>query len=107
MRDVSVIASETLCIDATHPALAGHFPGNPLVPGVVLLTRVIEAVERLHDGRVRVRGMPTVKFLSPMRPNKAVMLSLISVSASMLKFECRTEEALVATGSIKLEVSDH
>ena len=28
-----------------HPSLPGHFPGRPLVPGVVLLDRVLEAIE--------------------------------------------------------------
>jgi len=37
----SGLKSETLCVSASHPALSGHFPGNPLVPGVVFLAGVI------------------------------------------------------------------
>src|SRR5205085_657716 len=33
-----------LTIPADHPALAGHFPGNPIVPGVVILARIAEAI---------------------------------------------------------------
>jgi len=99
------MTNEIVCIHSTHPALPGHFPGNPLVPGVVLLTKVIDAAERLYEGRRQVRGMPAVKFLAPVRPDRAVMLSLTLVSADLLKFECRTEETLIATGSIELAVS--
>ena len=31
-------------IPADHPSLPGHFPGQPIVPGVVVLERVLEAV---------------------------------------------------------------
>jgi len=98
--------SETLRIASTHPALPGHFPGNPLVPGVVLLTRVIDAAERLHEGKARVSAMPSVKFLAPVSPEQTIVLSLTSVSASLLKFECRTGATLIATGSIELLISE-
>ena len=41
-----------------HPALPGHFPGQPVVPGVVLLDRVLEAVER-EAGEERVKDIAT------------------------------------------------
>ncbi|RBC43168.1 hypothetical protein BRN41_12545, partial [Xanthomonas oryzae pv. oryzae] len=31
-----------------HPCLPGHFPGRPVVPGVVVLDHVLQAVEALH-----------------------------------------------------------
>ena len=37
------------CIAVSHPALAGHFPDNPIVPGALLLSEVLRAVER-HFG---------------------------------------------------------
>jgi len=32
-------------IPADHPSLPGHFPGNPVVPGVLVLDRVLDAVQ--------------------------------------------------------------
>ena len=58
----------TFTIAADHPALAGHFPGNPMVPGVVLLDEAIASIEsamRITLGSYRVAS---VKFLQPVRP---------------------------------------
>ena len=43
-------------IDPDHPCLPGHFPGRPVVPGVVVLDRVVEALEATHGplGPLRV-----------------------------------------------------
>ena len=103
----SGLTSETLRVPASHPALPGHFPGNPLVPGVVFLAGVVAAAERLYEGRVRVTGMPGVKFLAPVRPDREVLLTLMPAAAGLLKFECRLGESLVATGSLELEVPGH
>ncbi|HEU4663561.1 MAG TPA: hydroxymyristoyl-ACP dehydratase [Dokdonella sp.] len=60
-------------IGADHPSLPGHFPGNPIVPGVVLLDRVASAIER--DG-ARLRRIHSVKFLAPLRPGEDATLAL-------------------------------
>ena len=65
---------ETVRIPAAHPALPGHFPGNPIVPGVVLLDRIVEALERT-DG-VHLARIGAVKFLAPLRPDEEAVLRI-------------------------------
>jgi len=66
---------ETLRIPAAHPVLPGHFPGQPIVPGVVLLDRITAALER--DGDARLSHIAAVKFLSPLRPDEDAELRIV------------------------------
>jgi 3-hydroxymyristoyl/3-hydroxydecanoyl-(acyl carrier protein) dehydratase len=55
-------------VPVDHPSLPGHFPGRPLVPGVLLLDHVLQALSRLtgHD----VGGLRQVKFMSALLPGE-------------------------------------
>jgi 3-hydroxymyristoyl/3-hydroxydecanoyl-(acyl carrier protein) dehydratase len=57
-------------VSAAHPAFAGHFPGNPLLPGVVLLAHAQEVLLAAPDCGHLQAGMVlnSVKFLAPVRP---------------------------------------
>lgn len=56
--------SAAFTVGSDHPALPGHFPGNPIVPGVVLLDHAVAVI----GGGRRLRAVPTLKFLQPVRP---------------------------------------
>ncbi|MGI4951648.1 MAG: 3-hydroxyacyl-ACP dehydratase FabZ family protein [Janthinobacterium lividum] len=62
-------------IPPDHPALPGHFPGNPIVPGVVLLDHVAGLVLAARPGR-RLAGFPTIRFARPVRPGDPVAVEL-------------------------------
>ncbi|MFN7572933.1 MAG: hypothetical protein ACK5TK_16010 [Betaproteobacteria bacterium] len=78
-----------------HPAFAGHFPGRPILPGAVLLTLVLEAIET-HSGR-RASLLPAIKFLRPLLPGAQPVLWL-EAGADSVKFEVHCDGALAASG---------
>lgn len=67
-------------VPATHPALPGHFPGNPVVPGVVLLAHVQAAIEAAHGPLAALR-LPQLKFVRPLLPEQAAAIELEMAAA--------------------------
>ncbi|QDH68808.1 hypothetical protein [Marilutibacter alkalisoli] len=59
-----------------HPCLPGHFPGRPLVPGVVILERVVEAAEAAGAAPGTCWQWPQVKFLQPLLPGQTARIEL-------------------------------
>ena len=86
-----------LQIDAAHPALAGHFPGNPIVPGVVVLERVAAALRAWRGERVEKLD---AKFVQPLRPGEAATIALDREGARV-RFEVTDVEGkLLARGTL-------
>lgn len=81
-----------------HPALAGHFPGNPVVPGVVVLEQVVAAIQAQGDAMPPSR-LPQVKFLSPLRPGEDADIELEG-DGRRWRFRVVRDGTLVATGEV-------
>ena len=71
------ITSE-ITVPADHPSLPGHFPGQPVVPAVVLLDAVLAAIRT--RGNFALRSIALAKFLQPVLPDERIEL-LIRLSA--------------------------
>jgi 3-hydroxymyristoyl/3-hydroxydecanoyl-(acyl carrier protein) dehydratase len=61
-----------LTIASDHPALAGHFPGMPVVPGVVLLDEALYAIGLATGADLSACRIGSLKFLSPVLPGQTV-----------------------------------
>ncbi len=83
----SIHSEHCSVIAADHPCLAGHFPGNPVVPGVVILETVVHAFAEWQPDHP-VIGMPMVKFLAPLRPDHAFTIGFRGASKRGIPFEC-------------------
>ena len=66
--------THSICIDSEHPSLPGHFPGQPIVPGVVLLSEVIDCYRQTSDKDDRLIEIPVVKFKKPLLPGQRRVL---------------------------------
>jgi len=84
-----------------HPSLAGHFPGRPVVPGVVLLQEVLEAVRRSWPEELVVTGLPNVKFSAPLKPDELVTIEVEGETTGPALFSCRVDRRLIASGVIE------
>lgn len=89
-----------LHIDAAHPALAGHFPGRPIVPGVVLLAEAMRAIESREGADFALRHrLASVKFLKPVGPDARLALRVDFAADSRIAFTLSERGQPVASGS--------
>jgi 3-hydroxymyristoyl/3-hydroxydecanoyl-(acyl carrier protein) dehydratase len=89
------------CIPAGHPALAGHFPGNPIVPGVLLLQELVSAIEHrwnLAPGAVSLTG---VKFTAPLRPGEPFVMTMERTDGQQIDFTVIRGDTTIASGSLR------
>ena len=98
----------TLLIAPDHPAFAGHFPGAPIVPGVVLLDAAVHAVLRamLPSTPLGAKSMgrtcqiSSAKFLSPVGPGETLTISCTRSVAGSTHFDISGGGRKVATGTL-------
>lgn len=97
----------TLNIAVDHPALAGHFPGTPIVPGVVLLDEVIHTIVQDTGLEATNWQISSVKFLSPLTPGESVIIEHEQAANGSVKFavHCETfgNSRQIVVGSLVLK----
>jgi 3-hydroxyacyl-[acyl-carrier-protein] dehydratase len=88
-------------IHADHPSLPGHFPGAPLVPGVIILDEVVAALDEWRRDS-QLSGIRSVKFLAPLKPEQPFTISLSATSkdAGEVSFCCRADERVIVEGRL-------
>jgi 3-hydroxymyristoyl/3-hydroxydecanoyl-(acyl carrier protein) dehydratase len=89
-----------LPIAATHPAFDGHFPGSPVLPGVVLLDEAIRAIELAAGGEPRNWRVASVKFLRAVVPGEALVLEHERLATGNLRFMISSAGQPVAAGTL-------
>ncbi|HTJ92172.1 MAG TPA: AMP-binding protein [Pararobbsia sp.] len=90
----------TLPIGADHPAYAGHFPGRPVLPGVVLLDAALSAIGHLAGMKLTTRELASAKFLSPVTPGETLTLEQRVTASGAIEFTIRAKERVVARGTV-------
>jgi len=85
-------------VAADHPCGEGHFPGNPIVPGAVLLDEVLATIESETGRPPTAWTVVAAKFSHPVRPGQPLRLSFEPGIAGAVRFECTLGDKVVLSG---------
>lgn len=89
-------------VKKTHPSLKGHFPGNPIVPGVVILDEVIQIIKAAKPDFI-IKTIPIVKFIQPLLAEQTVLVEIKQKTDSTINFSCSHNDTPLASGQLTLE----
>ena len=89
-----------VCIPHHHACAAGHFPGNPVVPGALLLDCILASITGAREGIT----LHAVKFLRVVRFGTVLQLRWQDTNGDC-RFECATADGLVLSGRLSAAVS--
>jgi len=94
--------------DSQHPMFNGHFPGFPVVPGVMILQKVELSLLDNYSS-YQINEITQVKFLQTASPDQTLQISLTETNNALhkktVKFSVTTkkEKTMFAQGIVKLE----
>ena len=92
-----------MSVPADHPVFAGHFPGRPIVPGVMLLEWVLQEIARARGCAPKYLRIREAKFFTPLGPAETAALHL-ELAASRCMFSIRRDTAMIARGVVDWNV---
>lgn len=104
-------------ISVNEPQFTGHFPGRPIMPGVLIVEALAQvagiALLRLeeHHGKLAlIVGIDGMRFRRQVKPGDQLILSaeLLKAKATIgrVRVEARVEDALVAEGELLFSLVD-
>jgi 3-hydroxyacyl-[acyl-carrier-protein] dehydratase len=87
-------------VPADHPAFAGHFPGTPILPGVVLLDAALQIIADACEIALDSYEISSVKFTSPAGPGSELMIRHTASASGTISFNIMADIRKIASGSI-------
>jgi hypothetical protein len=92
---------ESVLVQPDDPVARGHFPGDAIVPGALILDEVVRQAQRRVDPPCAGWDVLSAKFLAPLRPGEAVRVELEPATGGGLRFSCYSGARNVASGVVK------
>lgn len=76
MKEGKIVAS--IATDGNSPWFSGHFPDNPILPGIAQLKMVADLISKSVEGNVYLTGVTRVKFRKIVRPGDVLDIDVTS-----------------------------
>lgn len=66
----------TILVNEKHEVFKGHFPGNPIMPGVCMIQIIKELTEKITQQTLMIETLSNVKFMALINPENTPELRL-------------------------------
>jgi 3-hydroxymyristoyl/3-hydroxydecanoyl-(acyl carrier protein) dehydratase len=100
-----VLAALEVGFAADHAAARGHFPDNPIIPGALLLSETLRAIETDLGKGLLLWQIKSAKFVHPVRPGERVSIDFSRRDEKRISFSCKVGGTLVLAGEAVCEPS--
>ena len=93
-------------VPVDSPWFSGHFPGEPILPGIALIYMAEQAIIQdalAKDAQVQLHALKRVRFTQPVRPGETLSLNIVSEEAGediLFSFKITNKENIVCSGVI-------
>ena len=93
-------------VQVDSPWFSGHFPGEPILPGIALVYIAEQAIIQyaLAKGeQIQLHTLKRVRFTQPVRPGETLSLNIIGEEAGeeiLFSFKITNKENIVCSGAI-------
>ena len=95
-----------LSIPESHACYAGHFPGDPLVPGALMVQWLVELIEaedkKKGKSDLTITVLKSMKFILPIRPGDDCEVTITHRDEKIM-IECTCKGQLVLKGQFLVE----
>lgn len=103
MEQSPVTWTVTLCVPASHPDFAGHFPSFPLLPAVSQISLVKGLLEQHLGYTIDCIGVRRTKFKAMLQPKTELRVVLTIISESEASWQMSDHSRTYSLGQFKFQ----
>lgn len=98
--------SANIKLNHDHDIFKGHFPGNPVTPGVCMMQIVKELTEQFTDKKLFLKSASNVKFMAIINPFETPNLTMqLDIKEAENEVKVKNTTAFGETIALKMSVN--
>jgi 3-hydroxymyristoyl/3-hydroxydecanoyl-(acyl carrier protein) dehydratase len=105
MTEASIITAQAIFAPES-PWFDGHFPDNPIVPGIAQMSMIVDLMQRTMGPGVKLEGFKRVRFKQLIRPDTPISILIKPAKKTPNRFEYQltADQKIVCTGFIDIRI---